>query len=161
MALPKIRTAYDGVRVDTDDVFFPADAVGAKQSFKAECDINNIVKSFNPRTGEFSHMALTAPIFGDVTDLDFRQMMEMITNAQAEFNQLPAEVRARFGNDPHEFVSFCQDPGNLPELEKLGLAVKEGAVAPIRVVVEPPPSVGTMPVAAIVEPPGPLPAKQG
>jgi phage internal scaffolding protein len=152
---PAIRTAYDGVRVADDDVFFPADAVGAKQSFRAECDVNNIVKSFNPRTGEFSHMALKAPIFGDTTGMDFREMMELMVEAQASFEQLPAETRARFGNDPQTFVSFCQEPGNVPELLALGLAVEGQVVQPVRVVVEPSPSVGTMPpVAAVLEAPG-------
>lgn len=150
MAKLVIRTAYDGVRVADDDVFFPPDAVGAKQSFKAECDINNIVKSFDPRTGEFSHMSLKAPIFGDVSGLDFREMMELMTEAQSQFNGLPAEVRARFGNDPHEFVAFCQDPGNVDELLALGLAVEAGVVEPVKVVVEPAPSVGTLPAKPVV-----------
>lgn len=113
--------------------------------------MNNIVKSFNPRTGEFSHMALKAPIFGDTTGMDFREMMELMVEAQASFDQLPADVRARFSNDPHDFVAFCQDPANVPELEKLGLAVKADVVAPVRVVVEGPPSVGTL-VAPVADP---------
>lgn len=136
-----IRTAYDGVVVDAG-LFFPKDAVGAKQSFKEECDINNIVKSFSPLTGEFSHMNLKAPIFGDATGMGFREMMEAVAEAQSSFEQLPAELRARFDNDPREFVEFCSDPRNKGELVELGLAVKGEEVAAVTPP-EPVPAVGT------------------
>ena len=36
---------------------------------------------------------------------------------------MPADVRARFNNDPALFVDFCSDEANLDEMRKLGLAV--------------------------------------
>lgn len=140
-----------------DDLFFPADAVGAKQSFKAECDVNNIVRHFQ-QTGEFAHLALSSPSFGDVTGLEFGEMMDFVAKAQASFDALPAELRRRFSNDPQEFVEFVQDPANSDELVRLGLAkvpeVGGGqAVVPVEVkgapsvVAEGPPSVGTLPPA--------------
>lgn len=148
MAQPVIRTAYDGVRVDSDDVFFPKDAVGAKQSFKAECDINNIVKSFSPQTGEFSHMNLRAPVFRDVTGMDFRSMMEAVADARSSFEQLPAELRAQFDNDPRRFVEFV-DQASKEELAELGLAVSADEVSAVK----PPegaPSVGSIPAKPVV-----------
>lgn len=151
MAKPVIRTAYDGVRVGDDDLFFPADAVGAKQSFKAECDINNIVKSFDPRTGEFSHMSLKAPIFVDTSSMTFAEMMQAMVDARQSFEQLPAAVRAEFDNDPRNFVEYCSDPANWPELEASGLFVKEGVVAAVVAPKEGAPKGGTPVAEPVVE----------
>ena len=40
---------------------------------------------------------------------------------------LPADVRARSGNDPAGFVDFCSDDNNADEVEKLGLMLPEAA----------------------------------
>ena len=94
---------------------------GAKQSDKDSCDVNRIVAQFS-RTGEFSHLNLRTPVFGDVTGLEFREMLDFIGHAQEQFDGLPAGVRKRFGNDAREFVDFCSDPGNIEELASMGLA---------------------------------------
>jgi phage internal scaffolding protein len=47
--------------------------------------------------------------------------MNLVTNAQTMFNELPANVRARMDNDPAKFFDFIQDPQNKPEAIKLGL----------------------------------------
>lgn len=139
-----IRTAYDGVRVGADDLLTAKDAVGAKQADKDACDINNIIRQFS-QTGEFRHLNLSSPVFGDTTGLDFHQMMDLVADAQESFAQLPAELRKRFANDARLFVDFCQDPQNKAELERLGLAVTPEAVSALKVP-EGPPSVGS-PVA--------------
>lgn len=98
-----------------------------QQQFKDECDINNIMKSYQ-ETGTISHLNPKAHIFGDFSDVkDFRESMELITYAQSQFDQLPAKVRSRFNNDPAELVEFCNHSSNLEEAISLGLAIRPAA----------------------------------
>lgn len=93
-----------------------------QQQFKDECDINNILKSYQ-ETGTINHINRKPQIFGDFSDVkDFRESLELIQYATSEFMQLPAKVRARFKNDPAELVEFCNNPNNLEEAISLGLA---------------------------------------
>lgn len=159
--VPSFKTAYS--RFDRSaDLFFPKDAKGAKQSFKDECDINRIVKSFNPDTGLFSHMSLRSPRYGDVSGVDFRSMMDFIADANEAFEALPAVLRARFANSAESFVEFCSDPANAGPLKEMGLELlQDGQVSAIKEpVVEGPPSVGTLLAVPVVAPaavPGPAP----
>lgn len=91
-----------------------------KQSFAEECDINTIVKRFH-LTGELP-TNVRMPTYGDFTEIpDFHSAMNAIALAGEAFDRMPAEVRARFNNDPGAFVDFCSDPKNKAEAAKLGL----------------------------------------
>lgn len=97
-----------------------------KQSFKAECDINNIVKQFQA-TGQIQHMSANAAkgAYLDLPDgLDFQDSLNTIKAGEAAFATLPAKVRDRFHNDPAEFLGFMADPANQDEAIALGLASK-------------------------------------
>ena len=100
-----------------------------KQSMKDECDVNLIVKRFIA-TGELPSGNLKSPIFGDVTGVDFRGMMDVIAAADAAFERLPALVRKRFGNDASAFVEFCSDSENAEDLIRMGLATAQTVVQP-------------------------------
>lgn len=94
-----------------------------KQSFKDECDINNIVKHFKA-TGMVSHINQQAArgTYADLPDpLDFQDAIHMVEAAQASFDTLPSKVRARFENDPGRFLEFMANPANLEEARELGL----------------------------------------
>lgn len=98
------------------------------QAGAEETDINTIVKRFGI-TGKMPEN-VRVPLAGDFTDaFDFRTAMDGINEANRSFAAMPAEVRARFGNDPATFVDFCTKVGtdgslaNLDEMRKLGLAV--------------------------------------
>lgn len=94
------------------------------QSQAADADINTIVKRFGI-TGELPQ-GLRPPTFEDFSEVvDFHTAQQAIVEAREAFMQMPADVRARFHNDPGEFVQFCSDEANLPEMRKLGLAVPE------------------------------------
>ena len=86
-----------------------------------EVDINTIVRRFG-LTGQLPD-AVAMPQYRDFEEvIDYHSAMIAVTKAQDSFMQMPAEVRARFGNDPQVFLEFCGDPGNLEEARKLGLA---------------------------------------
>lgn len=98
----------------------------ARQSQAEDADINVIVKRFG-LTGKLPDN-VRPPTYADFEDVwDFQTAMNAVVAAQASFMAMPADVRARFGNDPHQFVEFCSDEKNLDEMRRLGLAVSRAA----------------------------------
>lgn len=92
----------------------------AKQEFKAECDINNIMKRYET-TGQLTHLAKRSPMWGDVPSMDFQQSLQLVLNARADFAALPSAIRDRFANDPAKLLAFLQDANNREEGIRLGL----------------------------------------
>lgn len=95
-----------------------------KQSFKAECDINQILARYQ-RTGVLDFQQKYAPQYGDVTAIDFQKAQFMIAEANGLFAQMPSKLRARFDNDPAKFLAFVDDDRNRLEAEDLGLLRKK------------------------------------
>lgn len=97
-----------------------------KQSFKAECDINLIMKRFSKAAGgDFMARvnSYAGGSYGDFTDVvDYRSALDQLIAADATFEALPSIVRKRFDNDAASFLDFCNDPSNLDELRSMGLA---------------------------------------
>lgn len=91
-----------------------------KQSFKDECDINNIMARFK-RTGVLDFAAKNEPRYGDCTGVDFAAAMNLVANANSMFQELPSHIRARFENDPYQFLNFVHDDRNMEEARELGL----------------------------------------
>lgn len=101
-------------------VAWSPDAVGAKQSFRDECDINTIVRRFGV-TG-VAPMSGRMPTYGDFSGIsDFQSAMEVVTAAREAFASLPAAVRERFANDPQRLLGFLGDEANRDEAIRLGL----------------------------------------
>jgi len=98
----------------------------AQQHFRDECDINNILRQFNI-TGLLPESPLS-PRYGDFTGIgDYHTALNRVIAAQDEFEALPAEIRARFGNDPAQLIEFLENSENRPEAEELGLVEKAAA----------------------------------
>lgn len=94
-----------------------------KQSFKKECDINQIMKKYL-KTGELSPTAIRKrqAVFSDVSETGtFQEGMEHIEAANSAFYTLPAAMRTRFNNNPGELLDFCADPENKDEAIELGI----------------------------------------
>lgn len=92
----------------------------ALQSAEEESNINTIVRRFGI-TGELPS-DLKMPQSGDFTNLpDFHTAMNIVRRTQEEFLKVPADVRARFGNDPQAFMAFVEDDANREEAKRLGL----------------------------------------
>lgn len=111
---------YDMDEASRESGLLCEDATLAKQSFAEECDINTIVRRFK-LTGEIPEN-VRMPTYADFTEVtDFHSAMNAVALAHEAFDAMPAEVRARFNNDPGAFVDFCSDDKNRAEAEKLGL----------------------------------------
>ena len=99
-----------------------------KQSFRDECDINNILRQFNV-TGQLP-VGSVQPQYGDFSGItDYQSALNAVMAAQDSFLQLPAKVRAKFDNDPALFVEFASDEANKDEMKALGLLREETAQA--------------------------------
>jgi phage internal scaffolding protein len=95
-----------------------------KQSFRDECDINNILRQFNV-TGQLP-VGSVQPQYGDFSGItDYQSALNAVMAAQDSFLQLPAKVRAKFDNDPALFVEFASDEANRDEMKALGLLHEE------------------------------------
>lgn len=101
-----------------------------KQSFREECDINNILKKF-AATGQINHLR-DNPQYADFSTVeDYQHALSTVLLAQDQFAGLSAQVRDRFANDPNKFLQFMSDPQNATEMVKLGLAKKREGFAPM------------------------------
>ena len=91
-----------------------------QQSFKDETDINVILRRFNV-TGELPQ-GVRMPTYADFSEVyDFHSAANAIAQANEAFEAMPADVRAKFQNDPAKFVAFCSKEENREEAKKLGL----------------------------------------
>jgi len=119
---PFVRSAYNYDRNAASDesALECPEPTMTQQSFAQEVDINTIVKRFGI-SGEMP-TGIRMPTYGDFTGVsDFHTAMNAVALANESFDAMPAEVRARFNNDPEQFVHFCSDQNNLDEARKMGL----------------------------------------
>lgn len=139
---PFIRSPYNyDLEEASDQATIPAEAQGVSltvQSMAEDADINVLMKRYgitgqmpsNPRIpeyGDFSHIT------------DFRSALEAVSSAQDKFMEYPAELRAKFENNPQLFLEFCSQESNRAQMEALGLLKKK----PGGVVATPPPGNGS------------------
>ena len=111
---------YDRDAVSNETALECLDESKAIQSAEEESNINTIVRRFGI-SGELPNQ-VAMPQSGDFTNIpDFHTAMNLVRQAQEEFVRIPADVRARFNNDPGRFMEFFDDPANYDEALKLGL----------------------------------------
>lgn len=124
---------YDRDAVSDETGLLCEDESLAIQSAEEESNINTIVRKFG-LTGELPG-DVAMPQSGDFTNIpDFHSAMNLIRKTQEEFLKVPAEVRARFGNDPQAFMAFVEDDANRVEAKRMGLLRPDEPVqAPMRV----------------------------
>lgn len=101
-------------------LLFPQDEGRTKQSFKQECDVNYILRNY-ARTGSLEHVRKYGGRYDFAPAVSFHEAMNIVSEASAMFEALPAKVRHRFSHDPGEFLKFVQEPENADEMRELGL----------------------------------------
>ena len=113
----KFRTLYDE---DYDPEEFATVVEGesaTKQSFKDECDINNIMAKFE-KTGVLEHVNNWEAEYGFIDGATFQDYQLQVAKAKTMFEELPAKTRERFGNDPAKFLDYF-DGEKKPDIEEL------------------------------------------
>lgn len=143
-----IRAAYDDrerIAIDFYDDEGNHDGM-TEQHHKDACDVHCIISQYD-KTGLITHVSGAKAMYGDFTqNNEYQEALNLVIKAQNAFDDLPAKVRQRFGNDPGEFLEFVSNPENQEEMVKLGLAQKLVEPAPTKVEI-----VGGMPTSE--EPP--------
>jgi len=91
-----------------------------EQAHKNQTDMNYILKDYHA-TGMIKHAAKYQGRYDDVPPGDFQDAMNLVTNAQRMFGELPANLRKRFAGDPVQFLEFVQNPDNRDEMRTLGI----------------------------------------
>lgn len=130
----RVPFRYDADAASLESGLSCPEPTRAQQQFKDEVDINTIARNFG-MTGRLPEN-VRMPTYGDFEDVvDFRTALNAARRAAHSFMQMPAEVRARFSNDPQQFLAFCSDEANRAEAAKLGLVVS----LPVPASVPPPP----------------------
>lgn len=125
-----------------------------KQSFSAECNINNLMARYE-RTGELTHVTSAMPQYGDFSNVtDYSTALAQVELAKNLFADLPAHIRKMVDNDPGKFLDYMSNPRNLEEQIDLGLVADPQAAKP-----EAPPST-TVPLEGETTPP-PSPVQGG
>lgn len=113
----EFRTMQDRQRTPT----VPTGKSRTHQSFKAECDINNLMRRYE-KTGILDHVNHVQGRYGDFTVVpDYQTALNRVSQANEMFMMLPARIRAEFQNDPGKFLAFAEDPENEPAMRELGL----------------------------------------
>jgi hypothetical protein len=96
------------------------------QSFKDELDINNILKKHAQGVPlPYSEGAS----YGEVEAQTFHEAMNIVTEVQSRFLELPAVERSKFGNDPLTWLNQTEEK-NTGEAEKPASAERTRARAP-------------------------------
>lgn len=118
----KVRSPYGYSRVEASrasaTVFVGPSRT--RQSDRDAADINNIVRRFGV-TGQLPIRSVMPQYQHFEGVFDYRSALEQVIGAEKAFMQVPAEIRARFHNDPGAFMEFCSKEQNRDELKKLGL----------------------------------------
>lgn len=96
-----------------------------KQADKDAADINIIVKTYGT-SGQFANVNPLQPRYQDNTGvLDLIAAKNLWNEAEKNFNELPAEVRALANNDPIQFMEMMTRADDVEMLKKMGLPVAE------------------------------------
>lgn len=90
------------------------------QSQMEDADINVLMKRMRV-TGQMP-VNPRLPSYGDFSEItDYRSAIEAVRAADEAFLELPAEVRAKFDNDPQKLLMAVSTTGNEKMLSELGL----------------------------------------
>ena len=103
-----------------------------KQADRAGACIHKILDKFK-KTGLLPQRTVE-PLSGKIPDIEsFHEAMSLVVNAQQQFDALPSDLRAKFHNNPQEFVEFVNNPENVDQLIEMGLATAQAPQEPIQV----------------------------
>lgn len=115
----KIRKPYDSHKRQSFEFQKPS---MTQQNFKKQCDIKHII-DVHDKTGLIQHVNRAKAQYGDFSEVnEYQEAMNLVNNANKSFMSVPAEIRAKFGNDAGRFFEFVTNPANAEELVKMGLA---------------------------------------
>lgn len=135
----RLREYYnDSESADVSDAtaLLCEDKTLTKQSMADDCDINVIMERM--KVGYEVPADVRVPRYGDFTAVtNFEDAMNAIRAAELSFMEMSGKTRARFSNNPQEFLEFCEARNSNGELENYDEMLKLGLAVPKPAVVEP------------------------
>lgn len=78
-----------------------------EQHHAKTCNINYIIAKYQ-KTGLVSHINKHEGRYGDVSGADYERAMELVTDQETMFNELPSSVRAHYDNDVAEYLEHVR-----------------------------------------------------
>lgn len=122
-----------------------------RQEDARAADINNIMAKYVKT--RVLPLTNRSAFFADVAQIgDFSDVVDRVHMAEEAFLRIDPKIRARFDNDPAEFLDFTTDPKNRAELVQMGLIEHVDAVEDVVPTPVPTPT----PPAAPAPEPGPV-----
>lgn len=100
----------------TYDTFLDSENI-VQQNAKQSCDINSILAKYM-KTGVLEHVKSHAPVYADVSNIDYRGAYDSVLRAESAFNALPSSLRKKLDNDPARFVDWMIDSSLDVELKR-------------------------------------------
>ncbi len=95
-----------------------------KQSFKDSCDINKLLEK-GAKAGGLSHLQRHGARYGDFANIDWENLPLQLAEGNQVFQELPAELKKEFNQNPAEFFNYVTDPQNEGRLHELLPAIAE------------------------------------
>lgn len=101
-----------------------------EQQFAEDCDVNVILKRILRvptvlQAFQRGELDSTTGTYGDFSSMpSYQEALQQVIDANAKFNELPAEIRLKFNNDPQRLIDYLGDKNNLEESYKIGLRIK-------------------------------------
>lgn len=92
-----------------------------QQHHAQEADINTLILKHRGMVP--GNLQGRQPTFGEWSAPDFHAALNRVNDVRQKFLALPARLRSRFSNDPHQLLRFTDDPKNRTEALLLGLVV--------------------------------------
>ena len=106
---PMVRSAFNFNAQNNSDLHstINLEPTMTQQHFKEECDINTIMERFGV-TGELP-TNIRQPMSTDFIEaMDFQQAQNALLEAESSFMELPAQVRAKFENNPAALIEYLE-----------------------------------------------------
>lgn len=111
---------YDAQGASDDSAYVETMPSLTVQSQAEEADINVLMMRYGI-TGKMPENP-RVPTYGDFTGIsNYQDALNAVMAADNDFMALPADVRARFQNDPQMLLEFVSNDANIEEARKLGL----------------------------------------
>lgn len=112
---------YDFKKRSDDAAYYCDPLSSTRTEFASQCNVNNILKKYT-KNGINPFLITKDAKYGDFTNVpNHQEALELVMAAEDYFMQFPADIRARFANDPSNMISYLSDPNNHEEAASLGL----------------------------------------
>lgn len=100
----------------------PQGTTKTQQHMAAATDINNIIARYKEKPDPSIFIKAGKGVYGDFSEIpDYQTALHKVSDAHANFMELPSKIRQKFDNDPSKLMDYLKDPQNKKEAQEHGL----------------------------------------